>query len=80
MDPSLPRAGEGRYQIAAQFMESLGIPWINPLHLLDAELDYADDGHWNTAGHQKIGTLLSGCLAAFQISQDLSDCESVEMP
>ena len=80
MDPSPPRAGEGRYQIAAQFMESLGIPWINPLHLLDAELDYADDGHWNTAGHQKIGTLLSVCLAAFQISQDLSDCESVEMP
>jgi len=69
------------YQTALQLMKELGIPYIDPSHLLDAALDYAPrpDVHWNSAGHQKIGALFSGCLEIFQISQDLSDCEQVEM-
>ena len=77
----LPMAGE-RYQNAVGLMEELGIPYLNPIHALDVELDYMPehDMHWNTAGHQKIGAILSDCIEAFQISQDLSDCEQVKMP
>ena len=76
----LPMAGE-RYQNAVGLMEELGIPYLNPIHALDAELDYLEHFiHWNTAGHQKIGAILSDCIEAFQISQDLSDCEQVKMP
>ena len=77
----LPMAGE-RYQNAVGLMEELGIPYLNPILALDVELDYMPehDMHWNTAGHQKIGAILSDCIEAFQISQDLSDCEQVKMP
>ena len=71
-----------RYQAALQLMEELKIPYLNPIHALDPS-DYmpADiDQHWNSAGHQKIGAMLSSCIEAFQISGDLSDCEQVEMP
>ena len=71
-----------RYQTAVQLMEKLGIPYLNPIHALDAELDYAPkpDVHWNNAGHQKIGAMLSDCLEIFQISGDLSGCEQVKTP
>ena len=70
-----------RYQTARQLMRELALPYIDPIHALNAN-DYMPlpDGHWNTAGHQKIGALLSDCLQVFQISQDLSDCESVNIP
>ncbi len=70
------------YQTAIQLMRELKIPWLDPIPALDAELDYLPppDGHWNTAGHQKIGALLSDCLEAFHISQDLADCQQVKMP
>ena len=78
----LPRAGE-RYQNAARLMEELGLPYLNPIHLLDAS-DYLPphdiDTHWNSAGHQKIGAILSDCIEAFQVSGDLADCEQVTMP
>ena len=71
-----------RYQTAIRLMTELEIPHLNPIHLLDAALDYAPrpDGHWNSAGHQKVGAMLVECLAVFQISGDMSDCEQVEMP
>ena len=70
------------YQAAVQLMKELEIPYLNPIHALDAALDYMPkpDIHWNTAGHQKIGAMLGACLSAFQIGQDLADCERVEMP
>ena len=65
-------------------MEELEIPYLNPVHLLDVELDYpprpSSDNHWSSAGHQKIGAMLSACIEAFQVSGDLSDCEQVTMP
>ena len=69
------------YQAALQLFEELGISHLDPLHALDIR-DYMPDpdGHWNSAGHQKVGNMLSACLVAFQISGDLSDCEQVEMP
>ena len=76
----LPMAGE-RYQNALRLMEELGIPYLNPIQALDVELDYTNyDMHWTTAGHQKIGAILSDCIEDFQISYDLSDCEQVKMP
>ena len=76
-DISAPRLS---YQTVVQLMAELEIPYLNPIHALDAELDYAPGGHWNNAGHQKAGAMLSACIEAFQISGDLSDCEQVEMP
>ena len=71
-----------RYENALAIMAELGIPWIDPIHALDVDLDYEPEPgtHWNTVGHQKIGAVLSDCLASFQISGDLSDCEQVKMP
>ncbi len=71
----------GKNQTAIQLVEELEIPYINPRRLLD-DTDYAPrpNGHWNNAGHQKIGVILSNCIKIFQISQDLSDCKQVKMP
>ena len=73
-----------RYQTALRLFEELEMPYLTPIHALDAELDYDlpsnSNSHWNSAGHQKVGAMLSDCLAAFEIRQDLSDCEGVVMP
>ena len=75
----LPMGGE-RYRNGMQLMKELGIPYLNPAHLLTLS-DYSPgDFHWNSAGHQKIGAVLSDCIEAFQVSGDLADCEGVEMP
>ena len=70
------------YQAALQLFEELELPYLNPIHALDVELDYLPDPgfHWNSAGHQKIGIMLSDCIEAFQVSGDLADCEQVKMP
>ena len=77
----LAAAGQ-QYQAAVQLMKELEMPYLDPRLLLDAELDYAPrpDGHWNSAGHQKIGRLLSACIKAFQIHGSWSDCERAIMP
>ena len=69
------------YRAALQLFEELGLPYLNPIHLLDGELDYSPgDFHWNNVGHQKIGAVLSDCIEVFQVSGDLVDCELVKMP
>ena len=76
----IPSPG-GRYRSALQLFEELGLANLNPIHLLDGELDYPPGNfHWNSAGHQKIGAVLSDCIETFQVSGDLADCEEVEMP
>ena len=69
------------YQSAIDLMRELEIPFIDPIDMLGAD-DYAPDpdNHWNNAGHQKIGKLLSACLETFFASNGLSDCEHVETP
>ena len=69
------------YQNALAIMTELEMPYLDPFHALDIR-DYMppSDGHWNTAGHQKVGNMLSDCLAVFQISGALADCEQVKMP
>ena len=69
------------YENALAIMAELEIPYLNLIHALNIR-DYmpGTDVHWNNAGYQKVGNMLSDCLAVFQISGDLSDCEQVKMP
>ena len=70
------------YQAAARLMRELEMPYLDPRLLLDDALDYAPrpDGHWNSAGHQKIGAMLTACIQAFQIHGGWSDCDQIIMP
>ena len=75
--------GKERWQAAVQLMKELKMPWFNLLDVMDADLDYdiADSGyHWSSAGHQKVGRLLSVCIKAFQIHGGWSNCERAVMP
>lgn len=71
-----------RYQTALRLFEELEMPYLAPIHALDTDLDYdlPGDSHWNSDGHQKVGAMLSDCLAAFEISGDWSACGEVVMP
>ena len=71
----------GRYLTAAQLMRELQIPYINPIDKLGiADYTPKPDEHWNNAGHQKIGALMSACLESFFASGDFAKCEHVETP
>ena len=67
-----------RHRSATELFVELKIAYFNPIDYLDVSINYApaDDVHWNTAGHQKIGNLLSACLMRFQAVQDLSACDA----
>ena len=71
-----------KYRSAIALFDELSIPYMKLLDALTVADDYAPegDGHWNTAGHQKVGTILSGCLSAFQERGDFSGCERVATP
>ncbi len=71
-----------RYEIAKQLMSELGIPYISTIETLDPAADYAPmpDGHWNNAGHQKVGKLLSACVASFFANGDFDSCAGLAMP
>ena len=64
------------YQNALRLVTELEIPFLDPINVLDSELDYATppDVHWSNAGHQKIGAILVECLEAFRSDNDLSRC------
>ena len=70
------------YLTAIELMQELEIPYLNPIDRLDPVADYAPppDGHWNNAGHQKVGALLADCVATFIASGDLGQCDNVVMP
>lgn len=74
-------AASGRYVTAVQLMQELKLPHINPINILGIG-DYTPkpDEHWNNAGHQKIGALMSACLETFFASGDFAECEHIEMP
>ena len=76
-----PEAGE-LYLSAAQIFSDLGMATMTVKPLLDAEKDYAPspDVHWNNSGHQKVGALLSECVAITFSGGTLADCEHVTMP
>ncbi len=66
---------------AIMLMEELDIHYLNPIALLTRD-DYVPqpDGHWNNAGHQKIGAQLSACVKSFIDGGILGDCENVVAP
>ena len=70
------------YRAAIQLMEDAGLPYMNPSAVIDPETDYAPagDGHWNSAGHQKVGALLADCVESYIASGDLANCQNVGMP
>ncbi len=68
------------YQQAVNLFEELGISYIMPIEILDAESDYAPDWHWNNAGHQKVGALLSDCVDKFISQGKLNECRHVVLP
>lgn len=70
-----------RYQTTVQLMRELRIAYLDPIDSLDAS-DYSatSDYHWNNAGHQKIGALLSACLESFFASGGFAECKYVETP
>ena len=71
-----------RFEAALRLMAELKIAFIDLRHVLDADSDYIPppDFHWNSAGHQKVGRLLSACVASFFIDGGWSDCEHVLLP
>ena len=75
------RDPNARVANAIKLLEDLGIPYLNPISLLN-EADYVPhpDNHWNNAGHQKIGALLSDCVQRFINTGQLAECENVTMP
>ena len=76
-------ASPGRhYSTALQLMAELKIPYIDPRSELEETVDYTalPDVHWNNAGHQKMGQLLSRCIKAFRADGDWSDCGHVILP
>ena len=70
------------YQLAVRLMQELEIPYLEVIDLLDSVADYAEppDNHWNNAGHQKVGALLTECVNEFIASGDLANCERVVVP
>ncbi len=70
-----------RYQTAIELMRELGIPFLDPINELDSN-DYVPDpdNHWNNAGHQKIGALLSACMETFYANGNFAECDLVETP
>ena len=72
----------GHYSTAMQLMAELEIPYIDPRAELEETVDYTalPDVHWNNAGHQKMGQLLSHCIDAFRADGDWSNCGHVVLP
>lgn len=71
-----------RYELTQDIMKSLEIPYLNPISLLDPVADYGQpyDIHWNNAGHQKVGKLLSDCVRRFFLSGEFRECDLVALP
>lgn len=71
-----------RYSTALQLVTELKIPYIDPRPNLEKMVDYNQrpDVHWNNAGHQKIGQLLSTCIESFRAAGDWSACGNVVLP
>ena len=70
-----------KYIAAVGLMEELGLPYVNVREELKLE-DYAppEDGHWNDAGHQKVGKIIGDCLQLYFESGNIGDCDYVVLP
>lgn len=66
-------------QNTIQLADELNILYINPVSILDANVDYAPDPdiHWSTAGHQKVAELLIRCLSKFEVDGTVNTCNTI---
>lgn len=73
---------EGRFEIALELMHELGLPYVDTRPFIRVPNDFAElpDDHWNSAGHQKIGAILSECIKAYLDKSDLADCQHAVIP
>ena len=71
-----------RYEALIQILHDLEIPYLDPTEVLKAPADFAahPDIHWNSAGHLKVGALLSQCVATFVDLFDFTECQYVTAP
>ncbi len=70
------------YRATVQLLREAGIPYLEPIGLLEAAADYMPepDPHWNNAGHQMVGALLSDCVDSWLAAGDFSGCAAVTLP
>ncbi len=69
------------YTAAIALMRDLAIPYMEVIHMLDADADYkALDNHCSNSGHRIVGELLAECIEAFFAAGSLSACDSVIIP
>ncbi|MCY3779002.1 MAG: hypothetical protein OXG78_01715 [Chloroflexi bacterium] len=71
-----------RYQLTRDILNSLEIAYLDPIDRLENLADYATppDDHWSNSGHQKVGALLSKCVAVFIEGGGLTECEDIVIP
>jgi hypothetical protein len=71
-----------RYETAIDLFHELEIPYLDTKTIMQLPEDYmpVPDVHWNNAGHQKVGMILSNCIQALIGGGELADCEHVTMP
>ena len=63
-DMDLPKM---RYEAAIELLHELEIPYLDTSPFVQAPDDFApqQDIHWNNAGHQKVGKIVSDCIQTF---------------
>ena len=78
-DMDLPKM---RFEAAIELLHELEIPYMNTKPFIQEPDDYKPlpDVHWNSAGHQKVGIILSECIRALFAGGALADCEHVTIP
>ena len=70
-----------RYLTAVNLMEELELPYIDLTDVVpEASFAPKPDIHWNSAGHQMVGAILSECIQTFIVSLNLDDCKYVIIP
>lgn len=78
-DMDLPKM---RFEAAVELLDELEIPYMDTKPIIQQPDDYKPlpDVHWNSAGHQKVGMILSDCIGALVEGGKLADCEYVKIP
>lgn len=70
------------YARMLELLTEAGIPYLDPLPILTHD-DYRNanpsDPHWNTAGHEKVGAMVTGCVA-YMIENDGEMCPTAVAP
>lgn len=79
--PELPEPSEA-YDTAISLMEELQLPYFGLADVVNLADHYVPhpDGHWNSAGHRKVGKILGDCIQVFIENGSLDDCDFLVQP